>query len=121
MFQSGARIGQKLSCAREHRRITVQGDQFSVWSKLLQDVFAVTTAADRAVSYHESGSEIQKIQDLPNEHRAVYGRARIATGRRRIGHEFWELCIGESYETRIEAWAGFDQTSRFRPERIGPE
>jgi|HubBroStandDraft_4_1064222.scaffolds.fasta_scaffold27632_3 hypothetical protein len=56
----------------------------------------MTATADRAVDYHESRLQLQKLQDFPDEHRTVHGRARIVAGRRRIGHwlyaKAFELC-----------------------------
>jgi hypothetical protein len=58
-------VGQHARRQREHHRIAIEGDQFSVESELFQDEFAVTTAADRAVDHHASRSEVQKLEDLP--------------------------------------------------------
>ena len=43
--------------------------------ELFEDDLAMTAAADRAVDYHESRLQVQKLQNFPDEHRTVHGRA----------------------------------------------
>ena len=88
MSQNRARIGEGVRRPHEHRRIAIQADQFSVETELFEDQFAMTAAADRAVDHDKSRTEVQKLQDFPDEDWTVYGRARIAD-RRRIGHCVW--------------------------------
>jgi hypothetical protein len=95
LLQRGAGVGEHVSGPREHRRIAIEADQFSVGSELFEDQPAVSAAADRAVNHEEPRGEIQKLEDLTDEDRTVDRRAGIAAGRRRIGHwllrnELWE-------------------------------
>ena len=88
LSQGHARVGKNAGGPRQHRRIAIQSDQFSVGSELFEDELAMTAAADRAVDHDQSRAEVQELQNFPDKDRTMNGRSRITAGRRQIGHCF---------------------------------
>jgi hypothetical protein len=86
VFQDCAGVVENSRCSREHFRIAVQTDEFSVGSKLFQDQFAMTAAPHCSVDHHQSRARFQELQNFPDEDRTMDGRAGVVAGRRRIGH-----------------------------------
>jgi hypothetical protein len=86
LLQDAPRIGQYRACPREHQRITIETNQFSVGTELFEDETAMTAGSDRSVDHDQPRRKVEELNDFPHEDGTVDGRAPVWRGPRRIRH-----------------------------------
>ncbi len=86
LLQDAARIGQDRGCPREHQRIAIKTDQFSVGTELFEDETAMTAGSERSVDHDQPRRKVEELNDFPHEDGTVDGRAPVWRGPRRIRH-----------------------------------
>jgi hypothetical protein len=86
LLQDAARSGQHRGCPREHQRIAIETNQFSVGTELFEDETAMTAGSDRSVDHDQPRRKVEELNDFPYEDGSVDGRATVWRGPRRIRH-----------------------------------